>query len=99
MTDLNTKRLALSNTLMDLSNEYDILNKQWVDGLSMAQYNKFRAFHTSLGHLEANQVSIVTRSNKLKTIAFKASILMGRMVQVNAELDGVLDILHANLSA
>ena len=92
--DLNTKRLTLSNELMDLVNKINVLNGQWLDGLSMKQYNVYASFHLRLECISVDQLNKVTRSQKLKTVALKAYVLQTKAFQVNAELDNVLNELE-----
>jgi hypothetical protein len=99
MTNLNTKRLTLSNELSDLVLEMDKLNKVWLDGLSMKQYNVYHTFHLKLGCITVDQLNQITRSKTLKQVALKAYVIQTKIFKVNAELDSVLDSMNARISA
>lgn len=87
---LTDNRLALSSRLNDLVKQYDQTNNEWVNSLTKTQYATYFGYHCRLGLLTASQVSSITKSSKLKTVALKASVIQARIVSVNAELDTVL---------
>jgi hypothetical protein len=94
MTDLNTKRISLSNELAELEIQLRSLSASFIDAISMTQYNVYHSFHLKLGYLNASQVSRITKSKTLKTTAFKARVLQERAEKINAELNTVLDSMY-----
>jgi hypothetical protein len=94
MTDLNTKRISLSNELAELEIQLRSLSASFIDAISMAQYNVYHSFHLKLGYLSPSQVSRITKSKTLKTTAFKARVLQERAEKINAELNTVLDSMY-----
>lgn len=94
MSDLNKKRLQLSNQLMDLTNELQAVTTSFIDSLTMKQYQVYQSFHLKVGCLSADQLSKIARSNKIKTLALKAYVLQERAFKVNAELDTVLNSMY-----
>lgn len=93
MSDLNKKRLELSTELMDLSNQIQAVTAPFIDSLTMKQYKVYQSFHLKVGYL-GSKIDRVTKSQRLRHLAFKATILQERADKVNAELDTVLNAMY-----
>jgi hypothetical protein len=93
--NLNTKRLALSNTLMDLENQINALEAAFIEALTFKQFRHFQSYHLRVGYIAAYQLHSITKSKKLKTMALKASVLVSKAHKVDSELEAVLIEMNA----